>query len=250
MSYSDLEYEIFSRQFILRNFNEENIDKLNKAKITIVGLGGIGCPLTQYLVSSGIKNLTFFDGDKIEKSNLARQTLYTLEDIGKYKTSVAKEKLLKTNPNCNIVTYTQYLKKENLNLLLESDIIIDTTDDWHTSKIINEFCSQNSLKYIFSSAVNNTVQICLFDHNNNNDNHVCLNCIFPNEEDVNLARCETVGIASVCAGIAGLVTTQKTINTLLHNKNENNILSLIDTEDLSISNIKIKNNVNCVLNNS
>ena len=54
MSYSDLEYDIFSRQFILQNFNEENIQKLNKAKITIIGLGGIGCPLTQYLVSSGI----------------------------------------------------------------------------------------------------------------------------------------------------------------------------------------------------
>ena len=59
MSYSDLEYEIFSRQFILQNFNEENIQKLNKTKLTIVGLGGIGCPLTQYLVSSGIKNFTF-----------------------------------------------------------------------------------------------------------------------------------------------------------------------------------------------
>ena len=72
MSYSNLEYELFSRQFILKNFNEENIQKLNKSKITIVGLGGIGCPLTQYLVSSGIKNLTFFFVDFIEKSILVR----------------------------------------------------------------------------------------------------------------------------------------------------------------------------------
>ena len=63
MSYSDLEYEIFSRQFILQKFNEENIQRLNKAKITIIGLGGIGCPITQYF-------------DLIEKSNLARQILY------------------------------------------------------------------------------------------------------------------------------------------------------------------------------
>ena len=118
MSYSDLEYEIFSRQFILKNFNEENILKLNNSKIVIIGLGGIACPLAQYLVSSGVKNLTFFDGDIVEKSNLGRQILYTLEDIGKYKTLVAKEKLLKTNPNCNITSYSQYLKQENLNLLL------------------------------------------------------------------------------------------------------------------------------------
>ena len=247
MSYSDLEYEIFSRQFILQNFNEDNILKLNNAKITIVGLGGIACPLAQYLVSSGIKNLTFFDGDIIEKSNLGRQILYNLEDIGKFKTLIAKNKLLKTNPNCNITAYSEYLKKENINLLLESDMIIDTTDDWNTSKLINKFCLHNSLRYIFSSAVNYNIQICLF---NNKNNHVCLNCLFPNEEDAELARCETVGISSICAGIAGLVTAQKTLNALLNTKDENNILTLINATDLSINNINVKNNANCVLNNS
>ena len=247
MNYSDLEYEIFSRQFILQNFNEENLLELNKAKIAIVGMGGIGCPLAQYLVASGIKNLNFFDGDKIEKSNLARQILYSLEDLGKYKTLVAKEKLLTTNQNCNIAAYSQYIKKENLNLLFDSDIIIDATDDWYTSKLINKFCLQNSLKYIFSSAINHNIQICLF---NNKENHVCLNCLFPNKEDADLPRCETVGISSICAGIAGLITAQKTINTLLNTKDETNILTLIDTSDLNISNIKIKNNIKCVLNNS
>ena len=247
MSYSNLEYELFSRQFILKNFNEENILKLHNSKIVIVGLGGIACPLAQYLVSSGVKNLIFFDGDKIEKSNLGRQILYTLEDVGKYKTLVAKEKLLKTNPNCNITSYSQYLKQEHLNLLLQKDIIIDATDDWQTSKLINKFCLQNSLKYIFSSAINYNIQICLFD---NKKNHVCLNCLFPNEEDADLPRCDTVGISSICAGIAGLVTAQKTLNTLLNTKDENNILTLINTSDFTISNIIIKNNVNCVLNNS
>ena len=247
MSYSDLEYEIFSRQFILQDFNEENILKLNNAKIAIVGLGGIACPLAQYMVSSGFKNLIFFDGDKIEKSNLGRQILYNLEDIGKFKTIIAKDKLLKTNPNCNISAYSEYLTIENINLLLESDIIIDTTDDWHTSKLINKFCVQNSLRYIFSSAINYNIQICLFKNQNE---HVCLNCLFPNEEDVELARCETVGISSICAGIAGLITAQKIMNTLLNIKDESNILTLINTTDFSMNNIYVKNNVNCLLNNS
>ena len=247
MSYSDLEYEIFSRQFILQDFNEENILKLNNAKIAIVGLGGIACPLAQYMVSSGFKNLIFFDGDKIEKSNLGRQILYNLEDIGKYKTIIAKDKLLKTNPNCNISAYSEYLTIENINLLLESDIIIDTTDDWHTSKLINKFCVQNSLRYIFSSAINYNIQICLFKNQNE---HVCLNCLFPNEDDAELARCETVGISSICAGIAGLITAQKIMNTLLNIKDESNILTLINTTDFSMNNIYVKNNVNCLLNNS
>tara|TARA_B110000196_G_C21032935_1_gene608508 strand:- start:155 stop:898 length:744 start_codon:yes stop_codon:yes gene_type:complete len=247
MSYTDLEYEIFSRQFILQNFNEENISKLNQAKVAIIGLGGIGCPLIQYMVSSGFKNLTFFDGDKIEKTNLGRQILYGIKDVEKYKTITSKERLLKTNPNCNISVHSEYLTDKNINLLVGSDIVIDTTDDWQTSKLINEFCVKKSLKYIFSSAINYNIQICLF---NNEDKHVCLNCLFPNKDEPELARCETVGISSVCAGIAGLITAQKTINTILNIKDENNILSLFNAVDFSINNINVKNNVNCLLNNS
>ena len=105
MSYSDLEYEIFSRQFILKNFNEKNIQKLKDAKIIIIGLGGIGCPLSQYLVSCGIKNLNLFDKDIIKKNNLNRQILYSIDDIGKKKSVVAKKKLLKINQNANINSY-------------------------------------------------------------------------------------------------------------------------------------------------
>jgi len=247
MTYSDLEYEIFSRQFILQNFDEKNIHKLHNAKITIVGLGGIGCPLSQYLVSSGLKHITLFDGDRIEKTNLGRQILYSLDDIGKYKSTIAKNRLLKTNPNCKITAYSENISEKNINFLSDADIIIDTSDDWHLSKLINTFCVKNSLKYIFSSAINNNIQICLFQ---NQDTHTCLNCVFPNDEDVELPRCDTVGISSICAGIAGLITAQKTINTILNINDENNILSLINSENLSISNIKIKNNADCALKNS
>ena len=246
MTYSDLEYEIFSRQFILKNFNETNINKLNNAKIILIGLGGIGCPLSQYLVSSGLKNITLFDGDLVEKTNLGRQILYSIDDVGKYKSSCAKNRLLKTNPYCKITAYAENLTEKNINVLLDADIIIDTSDDWKSSKLINKFCVKNSLQYIFSSAINNNIQICLFK---NQINHTCLNCVFPNDEDAQLARCDTVGISSICAGIAGLITAQKTINTILKISNENNILSLINSENLSISNIKIKNNADCTLNN-
>ncbi|MBT4950787.1 MAG: hypothetical protein HON34_03205 [Pelagibacteraceae bacterium] len=247
MSYSDLEYEIFSKQFILQNFNEDNIFKLENTKIAIIGLGGIGCPLTQYLVSSGFKNLVFFDGDKVEKSNLGRQILYGLGDVEKFKVNVAKDKLLETNPHCNIVVHSEHLTKKNVKLLRGIDIIIDATDNWHTSKLVNKFCLHNSIKYIFSSAVNYNIQICLFE---NNHHHICLSCLFPNEEDAELARCDTVGISSICAGMAGLITAQKTINTILNAKDENNILTLINTIDLSVTNINVKNNSNCLLNNS
>ena len=85
MIYTDEEYQIFGRQFILKSFSESNIKKLANSKITIVGMGGIGCPVATYLISSGIKNIKLIDGDKIEKSNLNRQILYSLNEIGQKK---------------------------------------------------------------------------------------------------------------------------------------------------------------------
>ena len=94
MTYSDYEYEIFSRQFILKVFSEQNIEKLEKSKVSIIGIGGIGCPLATYLVSSGIKYLQLIDGDIIEKSNLNRQILFTSDDIGQKKVAIAKKKII------------------------------------------------------------------------------------------------------------------------------------------------------------
>ena len=82
-AYTENEYEIFSRLFILNEFSEENLKILSRIRIGIVGIGGIGCPLSQYLVNSGIKELLLVDGDRVEKSNLNRQILFNSNDIGK-----------------------------------------------------------------------------------------------------------------------------------------------------------------------
>ena len=88
------EFEIFSRQIILKEFVEKKFIELQNKEISIVGIGGIGCPLAQYLISCGIKKLNLFDNDIVVKNNLNRQTLSNLNDIGKKKASVAKKKLL------------------------------------------------------------------------------------------------------------------------------------------------------------
>ena len=190
------------------------------------------------------------DGVKANEEDIIRpNSLYAASKASAldFGVNVAKDKLLETNPHCNIVVHSEHLTKGNINLLKGFDIIIDASDNWHTSKLINKFCLKNSIKYIFSSAVNYSIQICLFE---NNHKHVCLNCLFPNEDDAELARCDTIGISSVCAGIAGLITAQKTINAVLNTKDESNILTLINTLNLSITSINIKNNPNCLLNNS
>tara|TARA_B100001123_G_C14905707_1_gene865666 strand:+ start:35 stop:775 length:741 start_codon:yes stop_codon:yes gene_type:complete len=246
MKYSDKELKILSRQFILKIFSEDKINILNKVKISIIGLGGIGCPLATYLISSGVKNIKLIDGDSVELSNLNRQILFTNDDIGEKKVKIAKNRLLKINPYCNINTVDIKLTKINLNYLLNSNIVIDATDNWENMKIVNEFCVKNYIPLITSSVVGYDIEVALFE--NNKKNHLCLNCLFPNKKDVDLPRCDTVGIAGIAAGMAGLITAQKTINFLLKFKKESNMLLLLNALDGSSQNIALKKNYNCYLN--
>ena len=246
MTYSDYEYEIFSRQFILKVFSEQNIKKLEKSKVSIIGIGGIGCPLATYLVSSGIKYIQLIDGDIIEKSNLSRQILFTSDDIGQKKVVIAKKKLLKINPNCQIKIIDENLNKSNTIKLSNSSIIIDTCDSWKTMKIVNEYCVKESISLVSSSVVGFDVVVALFE--NKNKHHLCLNCLFPNKNDIDLPRCDTVGVSGIAAGMAGLITAQKTINFLINLNQESNILSVLNVLKGDLQNINLKNNSKCYLN--
>ena len=244
--YSDKEYRIFSRLFILEEFSEKNLEKLANLKIGIVGIGGIGCPLSLYLVNSGIKEMTLIDGDIIEESNLNRQILFDINDIGKKKVIVAKKKLQEVNKGCNINIVDKELDSVNVTSLANCSIIVDATDNWKTAKFLNEYCVKHSISFLYSSVVKHDLQIILFENNRENQ-HLCLNCIFPNKHDVDLPRCDTVGISGISAGLAGLISAQKIINFTLNLRDETNILTISDGKKLSIDNIIVTSKHDCIL---
>ena len=248
-NYSEKEYEIFSRLFILNEFSEDNLKILSKIKIGIVGIGGIGCPLSQYLVSSGVKELLLVDGDIIERNNLNRQILFNLNDIGQKKVEVAKHKLKLINTECKIDIIDVNVSSSNLNSLNDCNIIVDATDDWFTSKLLNEYCIKHSINFLYSSALRHDLQIILFN-NEKKDNHICLNCIFPNKNDVDLPRCSVVGISGISAGLAGLVAAQKIINFSLNLRDETNIMTISDAKNLNFDKIIIKSKDDCYLNST
>ena len=244
--YSEIEYEIFSRLFILNEFSEDNIKKLSAIKVGIIGIGGIGCPLSQYLVNSGVKELTLVDGDIVERSNLNRQILFNNDDVGEKKVHVAKRKLQPINNGCKINVIDENIYSKNISSLSNCSIIVDATDDWEASKFLNKFNLEKSINFLYVSALRHDVQVILFDNSNNNE-HLCLNCIFPNKADVDLPRCETVGISGISAGIAGLIAAQKILNLSLNLSEETNILTVFDGKKLSIENIIVKSKHICEL---
>ena len=246
MNMNEDELEIFSRQLIMHDFNEKNLYALQNKIVSIVGMGGIGCPLSQYLISCGIKNLNLFDDDIIKKNNLNRQNLYTLNELGQKKIIVAKKKLLNINSHAKINIYEEKISNINLNLLENSSIIIDASDSWKTMKLINKYALKKNIPLLSSSASGYDIQVALFKNKSNG--HLCLECIFPNIKEPNLARCETVGILGTTAGLAGLISAQRTINFLMNFECQNDhLLSLIDCKTLEVNHIKINKNPNCKL---
>ena len=245
MKISEDELEIFGRQLILKDFNEKSFIALQNKVVSIIGMGGIGCPLAQYLISSGIKNLNIFDDDIIKKNNLNRQTLYGFKEIGLKKIKVAKKKLVEVNPYSNIKAYDKRMMGNNLNLLENSSIIIDASDNWETMRAINKYSTKKNIPLLSTSAVGFDIQIILFKNNKNN--HLCLECVFPNKKEPVLARCDTVGILGTTAGLAGIISAQKTINFFMNFNKLNDNITLIDTKTLSITDIKISTNIDCKL---
>ena len=141
LSVNDKEKTIYSRQITLPEVGEAGQEELQEHGILIVGMGGLGCPVAHYLISSGIGYLTIMDPDKVELSNLSRQPLYAEKDVGKYKVKVAKEVLSKINPNAVINELPGVLNKENaLTIISSHDFVIDCTDNVDTRYILSDMC--------------------------------------------------------------------------------------------------------------
>ena len=148
--------------------------------VLIVGVGGLGCPLLTYLAAAGVGTIGIVDHDKVEISNLNRQTLFVQSDIGKFKVIQAKTKIKKINNKINIVTYKSKLNEKNIKKILKNfQIICDGTDNYHTRYLINDECKRN--KKILISAAISKFDGHLYKFNFKKKDHVldvlCLKCL-------------------------------------------------------------------------
>lgn len=131
----------YSRQLLMPSIGLPGQQKLKKARVLIVGAGGLGSPAALYLAGAGVGTIGLVDGDIVEESNLHRQVIHTEKNIGKNKTISAKESMLNFNHNINVVTYETRLNKENAKEIVEGwDIVMDGSDNAATRYLINDIC--------------------------------------------------------------------------------------------------------------
>lgn len=206
--------ERYARHHALSDFGSEGQQKLLNAKVLVIGAGGLGCPVLQYLVAAGIGTVGIVDHDQISLSNLQRQTLYSTDDVGKMKAEVAFLKLQKLNPEIIIKSYQVELTSKNAwYIISEYQIIVDCTDNFATRYLINDACVLLNKPLIFGAIYKYEGQVAVFNLKNNKS--VNYRNIFPNPpkpEDVQ--NCNEVGVLGVLSGMIGMMQANEVIKLI------------------------------------
>ena len=153
MAFNLNEFKRFEKQIILKKIGIFGQKKIKKAKVIIIGMGGLGCPLLSYLAASGIENIAIVDPDKVELSNLNRQILFNINDLNKYKVLQAKNKINKIYQKIKIKALKLKLTSKNVKSILKNyEIVCDGTDNYNTRYLINDYCKNNK-KILIAGAI-------------------------------------------------------------------------------------------------
>lgn len=198
---------------MLPNFGTTAQSKLSESKVLVVGAGGLGVPVLQYLAAAGIGEIGIADGDLVALNNLHRQVLYSEADIGKNKAIVAKEKLEKLNSGTKLNVYDFFISPEVVFEILEHyDVVVDCTDDFSIRYLLNDVCYLLNKPLVFSSIYQFEAQISVFHYGENPFN---LRDIFPEIPDEgSVPNCNEAGVLGTLAGIAGCLQANETIKIL------------------------------------
>ena len=243
MSLNLSEFKRFEKQIILKKIGISGQKKIKKAKVLIIGVGGLGCPLLSYLASSGISNIGIVDHDKIELGNLNRQILFNSSDLGKYKVNQAKVKIKKIYNRIKIKTFKIKISKKNISSILKKyDVICDGTDNFDTRLLINDYCKKNR-KILISAAISK------FDGHlfkfNFKKRTPCFRCFMP-QKPFQEANCDVEGIFPPVAGILGSLQANEVLKTILDLRDDlNGNILIFDSLKMNIRKSKIQINPNC-----
>ena len=194
-------FQRYNRQLQLRGFGPEAQQKLQDAKVLVIGAGGLGVPALQYLAGMGIGTLGIMDGDSISFSNLHRQVLYTENEVGKLKVEVAATKLLLLNSDISIKAYPEFISPENaLEIIKDYDVVIDATDSFAARYLINDACVILKKPFVYGALHRYEGQVSVF----NFEGGPTYRCVYPTPPSANeIPDCNSGGILGVVPGLVG-----------------------------------------------
>ena len=238
--------ERFSRQIILKDIGTIGQKKILSSKVLIVGAGGLGSPAAEFLSRAGVGTIGIVDNDKVSLSNLHRQSLYLMGDIGKFKVKIAKDKIKKINNSTIVKTYRIRLNNLNFKKIINNyDYIIDGSDNFKTKFLLNDYCLRFR-KILITGAISK-FDGHIFTFNFTNKKIPCLRCFFQESEiSDDLLNCESEGILGTVAGVIGTLQANEVLKKILNiGKNLDGFIFILDLLNLNFRKVKIKKRKNC-----
>ena len=241
--------EKYSRQIILKNIGILGQKKIFNSKILIIGMGGLGCPVAEFLTRSGVGSLGIVDHDLVSLSNIHRQTLYDEKDLGKLKVKAAKKKLANINPKTKINIYNFKLDKKKFKKIIKNyDYIVDGTDNFETKFLINDI-SLKYKKFLVTGAISK-FDGHIFTLDFNNKKNPCLRCFYQEETiSDDILNCEYEGILGTIAGIIGTMQANEVLKKILNvGKDLNGYILILDFLNLNFRKVKFNRRKKCICN--
>ncbi|MFL2897823.1 MAG: HesA/MoeB/ThiF family protein [Candidatus Pelagibacter sp.] len=243
---SNKQIEKYSRQIVLKNVGTIGQKKILKSNVLVVGAGGLGCPVIDYLSRAGVGRLGIIDYDKIDPSNIHRQSIYTFKDVGKYKVDVLKKKIMDINPDVKTKIFKNKITNKNVDKILRQfDIIIDGSDNFKTKFLLNKFARKLKKTLIVGAISKYNGHVFSFNFKRNNE--ACLKCFYQSEINEEVLNCEADGILGPVAGIVGNIQANEALKNILNLKNElKDKILIIDLLNLSFRQASFSKKKNCV----
>lgn len=200
--------ERYRRQIILPEFGEEGQAKLKEARCLVLGVGGLGSVVATYLARMGVGELGLVDSDQLELSNLHRQILYSTDEIGREKASLAKEKLNQANPDVKIITHVLRLTKENIDEVIQGyDLVADCADNFETRFLVNDACVKAGKILVHGAIFQYEGQVMVIKPEG-----PCLRCVFGAAPDIPKKE---LGVFPPAAGVIASLMAGEVVKVIL-----------------------------------
>jgi len=235
----------YSRQIMLPQIDISGQEKLLASRVLIIGLGGLGSPVAMYLASAGVGHLVLVDDDMVELSNLQRQIIHSVQDIGLTKVASAKQTIQDLNADINVTGYEKRLDDKELEKeVAAADIVIDGTDNFSSRFSINMHCLKNKTPLISGAAIRMEGQVSVF---NKTPSSPCYRCLYKDEGELD-ASCSNNGVLSPVVGIIGSIQANEAIKVLLDiGETLDGKLLMFDALQMEWRTLKLKKDPHCPL---
>ena len=234
----------YSRQIMLPQVEIEGQQKLLDSKVLIVGAGGLGSPASIYLAAAGVGQITIYDDDEVDLSNLQRQIAHHTEDIGTDKVISTQQTLKKINPEVKVCAVKQRLKDEQLKQEVKNaDIVLDCCDNFSTRFAVNAACVEHKTPLVSGAAIRFEGQVAVFTPGNGDS--PCYNCLYADNGE-EMQNCATNGVIAPVTGIVGSIQAMEAMKLIMGiGETLTGRLLLLDGLSMQWNEMKLRRNSLC-----